>query len=140
MENLFGDVISRYTRAQAIEDGYLVDMSELIQPSPFRCPVAMTLAAYMATIAAGGHWISSNDGMEDLILAGGQDVQGRWHDVCQCLLHAIRSAGERNDRVFFRVLVDTRGNGRHKQVDLCSQIGPGDNGEPVITILLDTED
>ena len=28
LENIFGDVISRYTRQQAIEDGFLVDLMQ----------------------------------------------------------------------------------------------------------------
>jgi hypothetical protein len=55
MEETFGPVITCYSRAQAIEDGVLVDMSEAITPCPFKYPVAMTIAAYTATIAAVGN-------------------------------------------------------------------------------------
>jgi hypothetical protein len=43
---LFGDVISRYTREQAIEDGVLMDVSEAAREAGFRIPVALTRAAW----------------------------------------------------------------------------------------------
>jgi len=36
------DIIFSYTRAQAIEDGVLVDVSELAREASFRYPVAVT--------------------------------------------------------------------------------------------------
>ena len=54
------------------------------------------------------------------------------------LRHAIHCAKGRTDRVTFRVLIwDGR---RHNGVNLWSQCGPGDQGEPVITIMLEGED
>ena len=38
----FGPVLSAYTRAQAIEDGILVDVSETAREAGFRIPVAVT--------------------------------------------------------------------------------------------------
>ena len=38
----FGPVIFAYTRAQAIEDGILVDVSETAREAGFRIPVAIT--------------------------------------------------------------------------------------------------
>lgn len=141
MENIFGAPISIYTRAQGIEDGVLVDVSEVVTPCPFKYPVAMSRAAYEATIAVGGRWVPCADGTgdEDLVLPGGQDVVGRCHDVFTMALAAIRR-GLTTDRIWFSVLVDKHGNGRHTKVDLFSVCGPGDNTEPVITILLRGED
>ncbi len=45
------DVISRYTRAQAIEDGVLVDVSELAREAGFRFPVAMTPESFETTVS-----------------------------------------------------------------------------------------
>jgi hypothetical protein len=146
-EELFGDVISTYSRAQAIADGVLVDVSNAVVPSPFKYPVAMTRAAYEATIAAGGKWKSDGDG-ETLELPGGQDVQGRMHDVFHMLiatmrnprLHSMQRANTCSDRVYFSVHVDVHGNGRHATVELYSLCGPGDTAAPVLTILLQGED
>ena len=38
------DIIYTYTRAQAIEDGYIVDVSEVASEAGFRWPVAVTRA------------------------------------------------------------------------------------------------
>ncbi len=38
----FGPVLSAYTRAQAIEDGILVDVSETAREAGFTIPVAVT--------------------------------------------------------------------------------------------------
>ena len=142
MTELFGEPICGYSRAQAIEDGVLVDMSEAITPCPFKYPVAMSIAAYNATIAAGGKWEMVNpddDDGETLVLPGGQDTAGRAHDVFQMMLAAIR-AGRTTDKIWFSVLVDVHGNGRKTKVDLYSVCGPGDDAAPVLTIMLRGED
>jgi hypothetical protein len=152
----FGRGGSSYSRAQAIEDGVLVDVSEALTPCPFKYPVAMSRAAYEATIAAGGKWVSQStgkqyleqlDASEVLELPGGQDVQGRLHDVFTMALAAIRRSanmpirrGISTDGIWFSVLVDTYGNGRKTKVDLYSVCGPGDTAAPVITIMLRGED
>jgi hypothetical protein len=151
IEQIFGAPIYTYSRAQAIADGVLVDVSEAIQPCPFKYPVAMSRAAYEATIAAGGKWVAiekpTDDMIEELELPGGQDVQGRLHDVFTMALNAIRRAanmpirrGISTDGIWFSVLVDTYGNGRKTKVDLYSVCGPGDTAAPVITIMLRGED
>lgn len=153
-EEIFGAPIYAYTRAQAIADGVLVDLSEAIKPMPFKYPVAMTRAAYAATIEAGGQWVTESQpdrktdhvcvldtgALEVLKLPNGQDVAGRIHDVFHLLLHAIDCTPGPASRVKFSVLVDKHGNGRHSRVDLCSVCGPGDDAAPVITIMLPDED
>jgi hypothetical protein len=86
-EEIYGPAISTYTRAQAIADGVLVDVSNVLDPCPFKYPVAITRAAYLATIAAGGTWTpgetihAENPDAEYLRLPGGQDERGRLHDL-----------------------------------------------------------
>jgi hypothetical protein len=145
--NIFGEPIAVYSRRQAIEDGVLVDVSEVITPCPFKYSVAMKRAAWAATIEAGGTWRADGDG-ESLTLPGGQDVKGRTWDVFNVMLATMRgglknAAQRRNtdsSRIYFDVLVDVHGNGRHSKVELYSVCGPGDNAEPVITIMLQGED
>ena len=45
-ESFFGDVISTYTRAQAIEDGVLIDAGNIAQEAGFQWPVAVTSAVW----------------------------------------------------------------------------------------------
>ena len=40
--NIFGEIICSYTRAQAIKDGVLIDVSEAAKEAGFKIPVAMT--------------------------------------------------------------------------------------------------
>ena len=46
MQDFFGEPLSVYTRQQAIEDGVLVDVSELAQKNGFKIPVAVTRAVW----------------------------------------------------------------------------------------------
>ena len=41
-ESFFGEVISTYTRAQAIEDGVLVDAGPMAKEAGFNWPVVLT--------------------------------------------------------------------------------------------------
>ena len=43
---IFGEVIYACTRAQAIEDGVLIDLGATAKESGFRWPVALTTAAW----------------------------------------------------------------------------------------------
>ena len=128
---VFGKVIYSYTRKQAIEDGVLVDLMQpetvgLVREAGFKFPVAMTAGAFAATVAE-----------IEKPLPEGQDIQGRLWDVLWMLACAIKSAGS-TDRVKFRVSV---WNGRRRdKVKLWSLCGPGDDGAPVVTIMLEGED
>ena len=44
LEDVFGPVISCYSRAQAIEDGVLVDVTNMAREAGFKWPVALTHA------------------------------------------------------------------------------------------------
>lgn len=129
---LFGEVIYRYTRAQAIEDGVLVDVSETAREAGFRWPVAMTSAAWADCVA----W-SEEDNHRQVY----QDESGRLWDVLWMAFVAIRSApgGTQLEYQLYRVPRD----GKSVEARLTSLkllCGPGDAGEPVVTIMLPGED
>ena len=42
----FGPILSAYTRAQAIEDGFLVDVSDTAREAGFGIPVAVTRSVW----------------------------------------------------------------------------------------------
>lgn len=127
---LFGEVIFAYSRSQAIDDGVLVDLMQvgtrsLVEEAGIRFPVAMTSAAFETAVAPIGR-----------DLPEGQDLDGRLWDVLWMLRCAIRR-GPSCDRVRFQVRV---WNGRrHQIVTLWSRVTPGDNAEPVVTIMLEGE-
>jgi len=120
LEDVFGPVISSYSRAQAIEDGVLVDVSGPARELGFKFPVAVTCGVWASCVEVPkSNHIESED--------------GRLHDVLWMLKVAIRiSSG--GDRVEFRVRVGKR------VVNLYSVCGPGDDMAPVITIMLEGED
>lgn len=142
----WGKPIHVYTRAQAIADGLLVDLSTatddkgqlLCQQAGFKVPVAITRSAWAKTIEAGGSWKVDGDG-EMLELSGGQSLTGRLWDVLWMLRLACKQTSS-TDRVHFSVLVDVHGEGRRESVTLWSLCGPGDDARPVITIMLEGED
>src|SRR5215207_3343934 len=103
------DLISSYTRAQAIADGTLIDLTDATDRdgrklSPFKWPVAMTAAAFGEAVAAGGEWQPDAGGDEVLVLPGGQDFAGRLWDVFWMLLCAIHTRPA-TDHVEFQVSV-----------------------------------
>lgn len=127
------EMVHTYTRAQAIADGLLIDLTSATDSdgrrlSPFRYPVAMTAAAFEAAVAHGGEWRG-----KDLVLPAGQDAAGRIWDVFNALLYAIRAGGAKASRLSLKVSVSGR------EVELCSKVGPGDRGEHVITLMLPGE-
>jgi hypothetical protein len=135
------EVVSTYSLKQAIEDGVLVDLTAdgetklLVQEAGFKVPIAMTATAFHDTVLAG----TTETPEGEFVFPGGQSCKGRLWDVLTLLRFAIR-ANRNTDRVHFKVSVDERGDGRHKTVSLWSHIGPGDQGEPVLTLMLEGED
>ena len=120
-------IIFSYTRAQAIEDGVLIDLSEWARETGSRIPVACTAAVW------NGYVVPPN-GTREL----GQSERGRAHDLLWMLWNAIRrSVGE--DRLTFHVLF-LQSNGRHESVTFKAVCGPDDQGEPVVTIMVPNED
>jgi uncharacterized protein DUF6573 len=124
------EIISIYTRAQAIEDGILIDMTQ----EPFgtlaigvgiKWPIAMTAAAYNSFVAiaeSAGHV--------------GQDVKGRWWDVVYMYRETRREITPFEVRWSIHV-VDPDGRMREKELKCVS--GPADNGELCLTFMLPNE-
>jgi hypothetical protein len=121
------DLIHRYTRAQAIEDGVLIDVSAVAPEAGIRCSVALTSAVWARGVAVP-------PGVEC------QDEAGRLWDVLVLLRLAI-GRGDGGPEVRFGVHV--RNDNRERTpplVRLKAVCGPGDQGEPVITVIMPDED
>jgi hypothetical protein len=132
MNNLFGDVIYAYTRAQAIEDGELVDVSEVAREAGFTLPVAVTRSVWDRYIS----WSDADTDRQSY-----QDESGRLWDVVSMLRMAIGS--RRNESVLLYRLYVIPHDGRTRRAKLTTlkaMIHGGDNGEPVMTIMLPSED
>jgi hypothetical protein len=130
-KNFFADaeIISSYTRAQAIEDGELVDVARVAREAGITFPVAITRSVFNLYVA---------------VPAGVpcQDEAGRLCDVLWMLRAAIRS-GRGGDRIDFQLYVRNSKRSRLDRRDLVTLkaiCGPGDDAAPVITIMLPEED
>lgn len=131
VSDIFGEVIHTYTRQQAIEDGYLVDVSHQAGEAGFRYPVAMTRAVWEDCVA----W-SDDDSQRQAY----QDEAGRlWDVLWMASRAALRARGERVRFQLYRVPRGGRGV-RPRLVTLDMHIGPGDEGEAVVTLMLPGED
>jgi hypothetical protein len=112
----WGEPVHVYTRAQAIADGILVDLTtatddhgQLLLASRVQGEVAITRTAWAKTVEAGGTWKPTGDG-ETLELKGGQSLTGRLWDLLWMLKLASGRASN-TDRVHFLLLVDVQGDG-----------------------------
>lgn len=135
------EVISSYSRAQAIEDGQLVDLSELAKEAGFKWPLAVSRGVW-GILAP---WDDGSPGELDKPKEGqplyghGQSFQGRAWDMLQILLWEIRK-GKGGNRVDFAPLFLMPGGSKARGVEMWSHVGPGDTPEPVITVMLEGED
>ena len=123
----FGEVISSYTRGQAIEDGVLVDLTPLAQEAGFRYPVAVTRSV----------WEILSPG--DELRAQGQSLDGRAWDLFMILRFALRESKDRSFVSFSPMFVQAPG-ALAKSVQLHAVCGPGEDTAPVVTIMLPGED
>ena len=124
-ERLFGEVISTFTRQQAIDDGVLVDVSKMANEAGIRYPTCLTRAA----------WDRYVEVPESAV---GQDRPGRLWDIVTMLRYGIAKSGNGSELLFKLHVADEPGF--PEPVTLKTVCGPGDRGEAVITIMLPDED
>ncbi len=124
MKELFGEVIHSYSRAEAIGDGTLMDCTSMARQAGIKFSVALTSAVYEK-------YVKVPDGVEC------QDEAGRLWDVIYMFTVAAKKAAGAQINYQLYVRNDNR---KPKLVNLKAICGPGDNAEPVITILLPEED
>lgn len=125
MTELFGEVIHSYSRADAIRDGVLVDVSSC--KTIFRYPVALSRSVYDLVEKASPR--IEEECTDDVEV---HDI-GAWvWDVCWMAKFPIKKFSESCH--LYKVTI---GNEAHV---LKCHVGPGDDMEPVVTILLPNED
>ena len=87
------EIISVYTRDQAIEDGFLVDVSDVARETGFKWSVAVTRCVWDEIVTPTPH-----DAQR------GQSEKGRlWDVLCMARL-AAKANKDDHDSVLFRVL------------------------------------
>ena len=119
-DSIFGDAIYSYSRRQAIADGVLVDLCKIV---PFRRAFKYHVACTSAV------W----DIIEAAITKEHQDLSGIAHDICTMALLTIQLA---TDPSLIRFKVSIAGNTHTFKL----HIGPGDEAEPVLTLMFPNED
>lgn len=129
--DLFLGPIHVYSRSMALKDGVLVDVGETAKEAGFRLPVAMTRAAWEDCV----EWSE-----EDNRRQAYQSPSGRLWDVVYMAAQAARRG--QGDRLAFQLYRVPRGGRsvRPRLVTLHLHIGPGDDADPVVTIMLPGED
>ena len=131
MREFFGEPIFQYTRAAAIADGVLVNLmqgdTEEVCRQHFKHPIACTAAVYAIFREAVENPYTCND------------FPGLLHDALHMSkVYAGTTKQARRDRVEFRIAI--QGLKGRRYVDLVLVVGPGDNLEPVMTLMLPNED
>ena len=111
----------------------LIDATAMAYEAGFKWPVALTRGAWCDCVA----W-SEGDNQKQVY----QDESGRLWDVLFMASHAIRTASDSGDQRHFSLYRVPRDGQTEsaEEVTLKLIAGPGDQGEPVITILLQNED
>ena len=130
--DFFGEIIYKYTRSQAIEDGELIDVSDMAKQSGFKIPVAVTRAVWNQYI----EWTDEDDDKQTI-----QDQPGRLWDVLWMLYVACKRNKNESYTIYGLHVIPRDGSSKSPTlVKLKSVISGGDEGEPVITIMLTAED
>lgn len=129
-DNFFGEIISSYSRTQAIEDGVLVDLSaqpelrELVRDH-FKYPVACTTAVWEIIERAVANPRHAND------------LKGVVHDILFMSKAPTAKSPDPSTRIFPVIIT---GAGAKRTYTLKMVCGPGDDAVPVLTIMLENED
>lgn len=122
------EIISVYTRAQAIEDGVLIDANKgdlaEVTRQHYKVPVAMTAAVFGIMRRAVENKRHCND------------WRGVWHDICW-MGRVCYKAIDPTTRLFRVKII---GAGRQSLYTFKAICGPSDNGSPCITVMLPDED
>jgi hypothetical protein len=117
------DVIYTYTRAQAIEDGLQVDVGTFARDAGFCYPLATTIAVWEKCVSR-----NLPDGEIDF--KAGQRNLVNLLDAAYLAVRAHKRSNGTGHDVFFNF------HGQRLKIN----VGPGDNAEPVLTIMLPDED
>lgn len=122
------NLIYSYTRAQAIADGVLVDVTDAARAVGFKVHTAVSEHLYHGYVEPPAG-----------LTGEGQSVTGRLHDLLFLVLCSAKKSHPSADRATVRIafLMEP---GRTETVDVIAHIGPGDQGEPVLTLMLPEDD
>lgn len=126
LSDLFGEIISTYTRAQALADGALVDVSKEAAKVGFKIPVAVTNTV----------WGLYNFSTEN------EEHQTPFTSLWALKLAIIEKGYDQNELEYELKFPSSykEGNSSSSSISLKALLHAGDEGEPVITIMMPYED
>jgi len=118
------DIIDRYTRKQAIEDGFLFDVTGFARQMGFKYPVALTV------------------GVQSLLNQAVEKKYSSYFEALYKLLCALFDAAkkEESNRCDFEAPCFSKYTGGIRKMPFYSVCDGGDDGRPVLTVLLPNED
>ncbi len=124
----FGKIVYSYSRAQAVADGFQIEVTKTAREAAICFPVFLTRAVYDA-------YVTVPPGVT------GQDEAGRLWDIVWMLRLAILKAHPGRTRLPFALYV-RNDNERARLVKLVAHCGPLDLDEPqpAITVMMPDED
>lgn len=127
MNELFGNVIYQYTRADALNDGVLVDLSGNFPEESrlYRYPVACTAAVWALVEKAVANRKHCNS------------LAGIVWDILYMSQKVVIARPDEQTALFAVIIT---GTGRRRQYTLKAMCHAGDDLEPVVTIMLPEED
>jgi len=128
MDEPFGPIIYSYTRTQAIADGTLADITDIAKDAGFRYPTAVSTHLYHEVLNPS-----------ESLAAQGQSLLGRIWDMLTILRLSIKSQPDTSWLTFSPLFVMTPDTSP-APITIISTVGPGDHGEPVITLYLPEDD
>jgi hypothetical protein len=114
------DLIFSYSRAQAIRDGVLIDVSSRAKSLGYRIPVALTAGLHDALTAGASEETETSARVDRLLIALRDSIAGN------------PGAGDRLDFIIKAISLAPL-----RAWALC---GPGDTTAPVLTVMLPQED
>jgi hypothetical protein len=114
------EIIHDYSRKQALQDGVLIDLGKYTrkEANTFKCSVACTIKVFEI--------IETNIGLLE------DNVDTLFYNL------KISAKGVNTDTIIFKYLYFSEEN--YKIIELKAIYHPGDNFEPVITIMMPDED
>lgn len=126
MERERWPVVFVYSRADALANEVLVDVSTIAREAGIRHPTALTEAVW-------NEYVRVPDGVNDQVI-------GRLWDVLWMFRCAAQSRGQHESELLFELYVRNHNDRPPELVKLKAVCGPGDTTDPVITIMLPSED
>lgn len=121
------EIIYSYSREQALADGVLIDASKMGQEAGIKYPVALTEALWR-------EYIVPSEDLENQ----GQSTEGRLWDLLNMFVNCAR--GCKSNWFIYYCLFLMNPNKQPGLLPIKALIGPGDQGEPVITLMRPEED